>query len=115
MLPFQLLIAALGGWLHREQADVIVFQREENRVVRARLAGQRLRFDDSERRRLVELGHRLGRRLLGQVATIVTPDTILRCAPAAAVPLACRHTFERWSFGWRLRTRRGATRAFRAR
>jgi putative transposase len=40
--------------------------------------GQRLRLDDSERRRLAELGHRLGRRVLGQVATIVTPDTILR-------------------------------------
>ena len=27
---------------------------------------------------LAELGHRLGRRLLAQVATLVTPDTILR-------------------------------------
>ena len=78
MLPFQLLIAALGGWLQREQADVIAFLREENRLLKARLAGQRLRFDDGERRRLAELGHRLGRRLLAQVATIVTPDTILR-------------------------------------
>ena len=78
MLPFQLLIAAVGGWLHREQADVIAFLREENRILKVRLAGQRLRFDDGERRRLGELGHRLGRRLLAQVATIVTPDTILR-------------------------------------
>ena len=78
MLPFQLLIAVLGGWLHREQADVIAFLREENRLLKARLAGRRLRFDDGERRRLAELGHRLGRRLLAQVATIVTPDTILR-------------------------------------
>jgi hypothetical protein len=76
VLPFQLLIAALGGWLHREQADVIAFLREENRVLKARLAGQRLRFEDGERRRLAELGHRLGRRVLAQVATLVTPDTI---------------------------------------
>ena len=75
---FQLLIAALGGWLHREQADVIAYLREENRLLKARFAGQRLRFADGERRRLAELGHRLGRRLLAQVATIVTPDTILR-------------------------------------
>jgi transposase InsO family protein len=73
-----LLIAALGGWLHREPADVIAFLREENRLLKARLAGQRLRFDDAERRRLAELGYRLGRRLLTQVATLVTPDTILR-------------------------------------
>ena len=78
MLPFQLLVAALGGWLHREQTDLIAFLREENRLLKNRLAGQRLRFEDHERRRLAELGHRLGRRLLAQVATIVTPDTILR-------------------------------------
>jgi putative transposase len=73
-----LLIEALGGWLHREQGDTIAFLREENRLLKARLAGRRLRFDDRERRRLAELGHRLGRRLLAHVATIVTPDTILR-------------------------------------
>ena len=77
MLPFQLLLAVLGGWLQREQADVIAFMREENRLLKARLAGQRLRFDDGERRRLAEAGHRL-RRLLAEVATLVTPDTILR-------------------------------------
>jgi len=52
--------------------------REENHVLKARLEGRRLRLEDRERRRLAELGHRLGRRVLGQVATIVTPDTILR-------------------------------------
>jgi transposase InsO family protein len=34
---------------------------------------------DYQRRRLAAKGHRLGRRVLRQVATIVTPDTILRC------------------------------------
>lgn len=66
------------GWLQCEQEDVVAFLREENRVLKAEPAGRRLRFDDSERRRLAELGHRLGRRLLADVATIVTPDTILR-------------------------------------
>jgi len=68
----------LCSWLQREQEDVIAFLREENRVLKAQLAGRRLRLDDSERRRLAELGHRLSRRLLADVATIVTPDTILR-------------------------------------
>ena len=67
----------LCGWLQREQEDVIAFLRE-NRVLKARLEGRRLRLDDQERRDSPELGHRLGRRLLGDVATIVTPDTILR-------------------------------------
>jgi hypothetical protein len=37
VLPFQLLIVALGGWLQREQADVIAFLRE-NRLLKTRLA-----------------------------------------------------------------------------
>ena len=78
MFPFSLVIAALSGWLQREQESVIAFLREENRVLKARLEGRRLRFDDDERRRLAELGHRLVPRVLYQVATIVTPDTILR-------------------------------------
>jgi hypothetical protein len=37
-----------------------------------------IRLTDEERRRLAVQGHRLGRRRLREVATIVTPDTILR-------------------------------------
>lgn len=57
---------------------MIAFLREENRVLKARLEGRRLRLDDHERRRLAQLGYRLGRRLLADVVTIVTPDMILR-------------------------------------
>jgi hypothetical protein len=39
VLPFQLLIAVLGGWLNREQAGVIAFLQEENRVLKARWPG----------------------------------------------------------------------------
>ena len=51
---------------------------EENRLLRKQLQGRRLRLNDDERRRLAVRGHRLGRYALRQVATIVTPDTILR-------------------------------------
>jgi hypothetical protein len=78
VFPFQLMVAMLCGWLQREQQEVIAFLREENRVLKARLEGKRLRLNDSERQRLAELGHRLDRRLRGDIATIVTPDTILR-------------------------------------
>jgi len=37
-----------------------------------------MRLSDDDRRRLGVLGQRLGRRVLAQVAAIVTPDTILR-------------------------------------
>jgi putative transposase len=75
---FQFVLAALCGWRQREHEDTIAFLREENRLLKARLEGRRLRFDDHERQRLAELGHRLGRALLCRVATLVTPDTILR-------------------------------------
>src|ERR671910_3837613 len=73
-----LIVVALFGWLEREQRDVIEFLREENRVLKTQLQGRRLRLNDDERRRLAVIGQRLGRRILADVATIVTPDTILR-------------------------------------
>jgi putative transposase len=74
----QFVLAALCGWRQREHEDTIAFLREENRLLKARLGGRRLRLDDQERQCLATLGHRLGRALLCQVATLVTPDTILR-------------------------------------
>ena len=71
-----MLFAALLGWLEREQLDVIAFLREENRALKSQLAGRRLRLDDAQRRRLAVLGRRLG--VLREVATLVTPETILR-------------------------------------
>jgi putative transposase len=73
-----MLLAALVGWLECERGDVIAFLREENRVLKAQLGRHRLRFDDEQRRRIAVLGNRLGRRVLRDVATLVTPDTILR-------------------------------------
>ena len=78
MLPLHLIVAALLGWFTREQREVIEFLREENRVLKAQLRGRRLRLADDQRRRLAVLGQRLGRRVLAEVTTIVTPDTILR-------------------------------------
>ena len=73
-----MLLAALLGWLEREQRDVIAFLREENHALKAQLGNRRLRLNDDQRRRLAVLGERLGRGVLRKVATLVTPDTILR-------------------------------------
>lgn len=51
---------------------------EENGVLRKQLKGRRVRLTDDQRRRLAAKGQPLGRRILRQVASIVTPDTILR-------------------------------------
>ena len=47
-------------------------------MLREQLGGKRLRLTDGQRRRLAAKGHAIGRKLLGDVASIVTPDTILR-------------------------------------
>jgi putative transposase len=47
-------------------------------VLREQLGGRRIRLNDDQRRRLAAKGKALGRRLLEQVCTIVTPETILR-------------------------------------
>ena len=72
------LIAMLTGWLQRHQQQVITYLQEENRVLKAQLNGRRLRLTDTERRRLAALAHPLGRKRLKEVATIATPDTLLR-------------------------------------
>ncbi len=72
------LVLALAGWVTRHQEDRIDYLREENRVLREHLGPRRLRLTDAQRRRLAVRGQKLGRRILSQVAGIVTPDTILR-------------------------------------
>ena len=76
--PFTFLVAVLAGWVNDCQRDAVDFLPEENRVLRQQLGKKRLRLTDDQRRRLAAKGHKLGRKLLSEMATIVTPDTILR-------------------------------------
>ena len=76
--PFRVLLVAVAGWMNQQQQQVIEYLREENRVLRAQIRSRRLRFDDDQRRRLAVRAKMLGRRVLTEVATIVTPDTLLR-------------------------------------
>jgi putative transposase len=76
--PLQVLLVTLAGWITRHQQHVIEYLVEENRVLKGQLNGRGLRLTDDQRRRRAAKGRRLGRRLSRQVATLVTPDTILR-------------------------------------
>ncbi len=78
MFPWQIVVVALAGWLHREQSQVIDYLKEENRVLREQLGNRRARFTLDQRRRLAVKGRALGRKALGTIGCIVTPDTILR-------------------------------------
>jgi len=68
----------LRCWLAEpEAAQVIEYLIEENRVLREQIGHRRVRFSDNQRRRLAARAKKLGRKVLAQVATIVTPETLL--------------------------------------
>src|SRR3979411_2027693 len=75
--PFRFVLIAVAGWMNQHQLQIIDYLREENRVLREQLGGRRVRFNDDQRRRLAAKAKGLGRKLLAQVATIVTPETLL--------------------------------------
>src|SRR5262245_26628565 len=76
--PWQLLLLILAGWINRQQQDAIEYLLSENRVLREKLGKKRILLSDDQRSRLAIKGKILGRKLLEQLAGIVTPDTILR-------------------------------------
>src|ERR1700736_2904793 len=73
---FLLMIAA--GWVHRHQLIVIEFLQAENRLLKGRLSGKRIRFTDAERALLARKAKAVGRKALLELDTIVSPDTLMR-------------------------------------
>jgi putative transposase len=76
--PFRFVLVAVAGWMNQRQLHAIEYLREENRVLREQVGERRLRLNDEQRRRLTAKANGLGRKLLAEVATIVTPETLLR-------------------------------------
>ena len=75
--PFTFLIVSIAGWMNQRQQQVIEYLMEENRVLREQIGNRRMRFTDNQRCRLAVKAKRLNRKVLAQVATIVTPETLL--------------------------------------
>ena len=75
--PFSFLVTSIAGWMNQHQHHVIDYLMEENRVLREQIGNRRLHFSDDQRRRLAAKAKKLGRKILAQVATIVTPETLL--------------------------------------
>jgi hypothetical protein len=68
----------LAGWMNRHQQDMIEYLREENKILREKFGKRRIILNDDQRRRLAVRGKELGKKLLSEVSTIFSPDTILR-------------------------------------
>jgi putative transposase len=75
-MDWNTLLAYITGSVDEElllRNDYLV---AENRILRRQLQG-RVRLSDGERKTLAEIGKRLGKKALEEVATIVKPETIL--------------------------------------
>ena len=70
------ILAYVTGTVDQELLAQNEYLAAENRIIKAQLKG-RLKLSDVERGVLGEIGHRLGRQVLADVATIARPDTIL--------------------------------------
>jgi putative transposase len=76
--PWHIFLLVLAGWINRNQQHMIEYLITENQILREKLGKKRILLNDDQRRRLAVKGKILGRKLLLKIATIVTPDTILR-------------------------------------
>ena len=74
----QWLLVVLTSWLEHREREVIAYLVVENRLLRRQLGTRRVRLTDADRRRPAVRAIRVGRRILGEIASIATPETLLR-------------------------------------
>ena len=70
------LLAYITGTVDQELLLRNEYLVTENRILRNQITG-RMRLTDGERKTLADIGYKLGKQALAEVATIVKPDTIL--------------------------------------
>jgi hypothetical protein len=70
------LLAYVTGMVNQQLLLQNEYLASENRILRAHLP-RRLRLSDAERSTLAEIGKRLGRKALSQIACVAKSDTIL--------------------------------------
>src|SRR5256885_8071582 len=75
-MDWKRLLAYITGSVDQELLLRNEYLVTENRLLRQQITG-RIRLSDAERKTLAEIGKKLGKQALAEVATIVTPDTIL--------------------------------------
>jgi hypothetical protein len=80
------ILAYVTGTVDQELLARNEYLAAENRIIKAQLKG-RLKLSDAERGALGEIGHRLGRKVLADIATIARPDTtgIASLLPASSM------------------------------
>jgi putative transposase len=75
-MHWQTLLAYITGTVDQARLLRNAYLVTENRMLRHQIKG-RVRLSDGERPTLADIGHKLGKQALADVATIVKPDTLL--------------------------------------
>src|SRR5919109_564174 len=70
------LLAYITGSVDQELLVRTAYLVTENRILRQQITG-RVQLNDGERKSLAEIGKKLGKQALAEMATIVKPETIL--------------------------------------
>lgn len=75
-MDWKQLLVYLSGSIEEELLLRNEYLAAENRILRDQITG-RVQLSDAERRSLAEIGKKLSKQALEEVASIVKPDTIL--------------------------------------
>ena len=70
------MLAFITGTVDRELLLCNEYLAAENRILRVQISG-RLLLSNAEKKTLADLGHRLGRKALQEVANAAKPDTVM--------------------------------------
>jgi hypothetical protein len=76
MIDWKALLAYITGSVDQELLLRNAYLATENRILRNQIQG-RVRLSNGERKTLAEIGKQSSKQALAEVATVVTPDTIL--------------------------------------
>jgi hypothetical protein len=71
------LLASITGSVDEELRLRNAYLEAENRVMRHQITARRVQLTDAERKTLAEMGYKLGRQALEEIATVAKLDTIL--------------------------------------
>lgn len=76
--PWHLVVAAVAGWVNNQQKQQIEFLLATIDVLKEQQGKKRILLNDDQRRRLAVKAKILGRKLLAEISTVFSPNTILR-------------------------------------
>jgi len=76
-MDWKQLLVSITGSVDEELRLRNAYLAAENRILRDQIKARRVLLTDAERKMLAEMGHKLGRQALQEIATIAQPDTIL--------------------------------------